>query len=355
MQRLRLYDARVSRLPSAIGLCSSDIVGLAQVLNSAERRLIESKEAGDEGWFGSWAEIAFNVSRSTPYVTMPRSVARLELATVCDKPVAIENQFYEYLRFGNGRMPKQFRAQCEWPLLQILSRNNAPGFVDLTGPPKYIRLYPVDPADVGKRFLVQGRDSTGAAIYSQDGQQQAKGIFTVLQVPNVMVNAPLSASPQPFSAITGYQKDVTAGPVQVFQVDPVTGAEVLIHTMEPGETTGWYRRYYFNNLPNDCCFSSLTPGNVQVTAICKLDPIPVVYDTDYFTLQSLEALIEECQAIRYGDMDVAKAKVFEARHHSKAIGLLNGQLAHFLGKQTPAVNFAPFGSANLERVNVGMI
>lgn len=362
-QRLRLYDCRISRLPGAIGLCASDINGLAGYINSAERRLLTAKEASDEGWWGTWAEVAFNVTQASPYVTMPRSIARAEAFNLCNNPIDLNNQFYEYLRFGNGRLPKLFNNTCR-DRLAAYTRNNAPGFVDITNPPQYILIVPENPNDSGIRILVQGRDSAGNTIYSLDGPNNVQGIYGTLAVPNSMILAPGTASPMPYSVITGYQKDITQGPVQIFQVDPTTGAQVLLHTMQPGETTGWYRRYYFNNLPFDCCTangpvsgcpSTVTPGVVQVTAICKMENIPVAYDTDYLLLQNLEAITEECQAIRYGDIDTPSAKQMEARHHQKAIGLLNGELAHYQGMNDPAVSFAPFGSANLNRVNIKMI
>jgi hypothetical protein len=49
------------------------------------------------------------------------------------------------------------------------------------------------------------------------------------------------------------------------------------------------------------------------------------------------------------------AKQMEIRHHQKAIGLLNGELSHYMGIVSPSVNFAPFGTARLERVKIGMI
>src|SRR3989442_316999 len=116
--RLRGYDFRLSRAPGLLGLCESDTVSVFAALNTAQRQLLLCKEAGDEGWFGTWAEMAFSISRTSPYLTTPREVARLELATVCNRPVPIQNQFYEYLDFGNGRLPK-LRAKTCWPGLQI--------------------------------------------------------------------------------------------------------------------------------------------------------------------------------------------------------------------------------------------
>lgn len=337
------------------------MVGIAAVCNAVQRRLMLAKEAGDEGWWGTWAEIAFRVSRTTPYITMPRQVGRLQMLGVCDQPVDLHNQFYEYLRFGNGRLPKNYIQECHQQVA-VFSRNNTPGFVDLTSAPQYIAVYPVDPIDAGVRVLVQGTDVLGKDIYTMDGSNRIKGVFVDAQAP-FKIASDVEGNPIPFYSITGYQKSGTVGRIEFHQVSPTTGADVTLHSMEPGETTGWYRRYYLNQLPYDCCSgvqgspcsTSANPGTVTVSAIVKLEPIDVGSDTDYFVLQNQEAMIEEAQAVRYGDMDTPNAKQFEARHHSKAIGLLNGELTHYLGKQEPAVQFAPFGSARLCRQKIGTL
>ena len=361
MNRLRLLDLRLGRLPSALGICASDINAIAQRANAAESRLIMCREAGDEGWWGSFAEMAFTVSQSAPYLTLPRNVARLEMVSVCDRPIDLQNSFYEYLRFGNGRLPKQF-VQENHRLTSCYARNNAPGFVDLTNAPQYVAVYITDPADDSTRVLVQGKDPLGQDYWSLDGPNRVKGFFVTCHMPFTLVTD-TAGNPIPFSQITGYQKGGTVGAVQFQQMDPTTGATSLLHTMDPSETTGWYRRYYFDSLPFGCCHSGnpnnpctappVTPPLVQVTAIVKLDPVPVRFDTDYFVLQNAEAIIEECQVLRYEEMDTAAAKGFAISHHRTAIGLLNGELAHYMGVTEAAVSFKPFGSASLERQRIG--
>lgn len=349
MQRLRLYDLRLSRLPTAIGFCRTDIPSIAQYVNGADRRLVMGKEAGDEGWWGTWAEMAFNVGRDNPYLTTPRSVARLELATVCENPVQIQNQFYEYLDFGNGRLPKRFRT-CRPHLVEIFTRNTVPTFVDLTNPPQIIRVYSTDAGDADKRVLLQGTDNNGNVIRSLDTFNPTTGIFVSLASPSTFVDAPMQ-----FNTITGIQKDVTLGDVQIFQVDPTTGQQIKLLTMEPSEQTASYRRYYFDALPSNCCPSVSSANTVTVTAIVKLDLIPVQVDTDYTLIQNAEAIIEECQAIRYSEMDSPGAKQLSRERHNAAIGLLNGELAHYLGTDKPAINFKPFGSARLSKKYVGKL
>lgn len=348
MKRLRLYDMRVGSMPADLGLCASDTVAVANAVNKAQRRLLYAKEAGEEGWWGTYAEIIFNVSRTTPYITLPREIARLEAVTACDQPINVENQFYEYLNFGNGRLPKQFR-QCDRAFItQSMSRNNAVTFTELSNAPQYIKIYVSEASDIGKRVMLEGYDNNSVQIISWDGVNRVNGQFVVL-------NQPFVLSPMTLSRLTGIQKDITDGPIEFFQSDPVTGAEVLLLTMQPSEQTALYRRYYFDNLPCGCCPSpnATTCDSVQVTAIAKLELIPVMVDTDYCLIQNEEAIIEEAQSARYSVIDTPEAKQMAQERHIQAIRLLNGELNHYLGMNSPAVNFAPFGTARLERQRIG--
>lgn len=349
MTKLRLYDLRVSDLPQALGLCAADLGRVAAAVNSAQRRLIFAKEAGDEGWFGTFAEIAFNVCNAGPYITLPREIARLEAVNVIDHPVSIVNQFAEYLQFGNGRMPKLHRSCVCGGACDVRSRNNAVTFTDLTNAPQQIVIFSTNASDNGKRVLIQGLDAAGNVIYTRDGGNQTVGLFVTLAAPFAVAYLPGSPTPMQFAAITGIQKDVTQSPIQIFQQDPVDGTQVLLHTMEPGEQTAWYRRYYFNQLPRP------HPGPIQVSAIAKLELIPVAVDTDYCLIQNPEAITHEAQAIRYSRMDNAEAKQMAQAHHIQAIRLLNGELSHYYGVDEPSVSFKPFGSATLERQRIGMI
>jgi len=314
--------------------------------NTCQRRLLYAKEANEDSWWGTWAEMQFSVNRTTPYLTLPREVARLEMVDVCQRPVQVQNQFFEYLRFGNGRMGQSCRNRC-WPnALQVYSRNVVPTFVDISAPPQILTCYMTDPADAGKRVLLQGTDNNGQTIYSQDGLNQVQGIYVVLRSP--FVSAPVQ-----FNTITGIQKDMTSGNVQIFSTDPATGAQVLLLTMEPSEMTSGYRRYLFDPLRfNQCCPGS-DATSVSLTAIVKLDLIPVQVDQDYLLIQNLEALIEEAQSVRYSEVDNKDSKAMANEKHIQAIRLLNGELGHFLGISEPAVEFAPFGSAKLSRLRIG--
>ena len=395
MTRLRLKDLRDTNALAEQGYCAND-PRIGPLATRAQSRLINAKEDGDEGWWGTWAEMAFTVSHDAPYLTTPREVARLEMVTVCDRAVPINNQFFEYLEFGNGRLPKACGMRHRGHrLIEAYQRNVVPLFVDLGDTPQNIQIFTSDPADVaaGKRVLLQGKDPSGVAVYTLDQSSgfQVQGEYNPLA-------SPFALSPTVWSDITGIQKDITRGYVQIFKVDPTTQESTLILTMEPSEQTAGYRRYYFHNLPrcigsnaspappvdNSIAFGNPdqgivfgnpdagiafgqpqpgiqpipTPAGLRVTALVKLDPVPLVADSDYFILQgdgALEAIIEECQAIRYSTMDTTEAKQMSRERHNLAIQLLNGTLTHYMGIDKPAVSFKPFGSARLERVHIGMI
>lgn len=331
-----------------MGICQNNVNALANVVNSAQRRLLYAREGGEEGWYGTWAEIVFNVSRAEPYITLPREVARLEAINVCNTPVMIQNQFFEYLTFGNGRMPKDWQ-QHQGEVRQMYSRNNAVTFTEMSNTPQFISAYATDELDVGKRILVQGLDADSNTIYSLDGAGQVTGSFLSLAFPTPVTTA------MTLSQLAGLQKDITFGPVRIYQHDPTTGDEVLLLTMQPGEQTAQYRRYYLHNLPCNCCQSPNDPSLVQVTALAKLEPLPVRVDTDWLLIQNLEAIIEECASIRYSEMDTMQAKQMAAERHRQAIGLLNGELNHYIGKESIAIGFSPFGSAKLGRQRIGTL
>jgi hypothetical protein len=368
-QRLRLYDFRMSRGPKAVGLCAGDLAGCAKIANAADMRLAFAKEGGDAGWVGSWAEMVFSVDRCKPYITLPRNVARVEAFDACTKPIPLNNQFAEYLLFGDGRMPKTGANRGGWLGRgygcdsAAYTRNNAVTFTDLSDGPQQIQIYATNPADYGKRVLVQGLDQNNAAVYSVDGNSNVMGEFVTLATP-------FATTVNTFTSLSGIQKDVTIGEVQLFQIDPNWGSMELLSTMEPGEQVASYRRYYLHNLPRNCCSYArgiLVPHApvscdcpyrpkeyALVTALVKLDLVPVTYDTDYFLSQNLEALIAECQSVRYSEMDDANAMQKSAERHLAAIRLLIGQQTHVEGKNNPAVIFRPFGSADLRRVNISM-
>ena len=341
-RRLTFSDALNSGLPKAVGLCQQDRADVAAYVNEAQEHLITDPLAPDEGFWGGWAHMRFNVTvtNNTAKITTPREVARIIVLDICNRPRQIRNGFYEYLQFGTGLQPKPCNTAC-CGTQQAFDRDCVPTLTDFpANAPQFLRFFPTNAADVGKRIVVQGPDKNGIQVLGLDPQ-------TGLAIPGetVFLQFPFSTSVNEYQNVTGLLKDETNGPVQIYTVDPATLAQTLLSSMETNETSASYRQYFLNGLPTHCCNQPL--GSVQVDAQCKLDFIPVESDTDPLIIQSIPALIEECQAIRYSRMDSQQAPALEAKHHARAISILNGQLDHYLGKVRTAVNVPIFGSNRL--------
>lgn len=338
-----------SRGPGLLGLCQSDVTGACSLINAAVERLIYAPEVGDAGWIGSWAEIAFELTQEDPFLTTPFDVARIMSLDVCTNPVPVRNQMFEYLLYGFGRLPKsncQARNRCA--PIAAYERGVFPTFSDIVPPDKIVRVYLSDSGDEGKQVLLQTKDANDQIRYSLNGAIQVIGDVLTLVPPFV-------DSPAVVSKVIGVQKDVTLGPVNFYEVDTVTGDQRLILTMQPSETTAAYRRYYVSGLPRSCCNLPDGSTTVQVTALCQLTFVPVTTPTSWLLIPNIEALIHECQAIRYDGIDEPAAKQMSLLHHRSAIRLLNGQSIHEAGKESPSVAFSPFGSAHLACARVGTV
>jgi hypothetical protein len=345
----RLMDFMASRGPGLLGLCATDVAGCAAVVNAASERLLYAKEVGDSGWIGTWSEMQFQISQEDPFITTPFNVARIQSLNLCTYPIPLENEFFSYMRFGFGRWPKSTCTANTCAPLTAYDRGKFPTFSDIIPPDKKVRVVLTDAGDVGKRVLLQSLDGNDQPRYSLDGTIQVTGDFLELV-------APFVDSPAIVNKVTGIMKDVTLGPVSFYELDTIAATQRLILTMQPGETTASYRRYYVGGLPKNCCdLPDSTADEVQLTALCQLAFVPVAVTTDWLVVPSVEALIHEAQAMRYDGVDEPSAKQMALLHHRSAIRLLQGQSIHEQGALSPAVEFSPFGSAKLSRSRIGSL
>lgn len=341
MDRPTFMLARSSGLPGHIGLCAEDISDVAAAVNEAQLSLMIDPEKPDEGWWGGWVKMVFNltVTNFAAQIVTPRDIATIIVYDVCQRPRPLRNGFYEYLQFGIGERPRACAPFCDRPQ-QAFERDNVPLLAPFpaTGPQR-IRVYITNSADVGKRLIVQGTDQNGNIVYGVDTTTGA-----AILGERVGFTMPFASSAFQYQTITGLLKDVTLGPVLIFAVDS-NGNQTQISSMEPSETSAAYRLFQLDGLPPNCC--NTPTGQVQVQAQCKLDFVPVQSDTDYLCIPNIPALDEECQARYFSRIDTTTAAKLEAKHHARAISYLVGQLDHQMGKVRTAISVPLFGSAKL--------
>ena len=344
MNRPTLASFRAQWPAESTGTCKAD-PAVITYCNEATERLLLDVLTPDEGWWGGWVtlNLTATVVNGSAYVVTPREIARLIVTSVCQHPVAIRNGFYEYLQFGRGLQPKNCRSGHCGSQFQAYERDNVVTLAPMLTTPQKIRVYPTDSRDSGLRVLLQGKDQNGQVVLTTDPNTgtSAPGEYLSLKFPFVDSLNTYSAP------LTGIQKDQTYGPLQFFQVDPISGAEVALSAMEPNEDVASYRRYLVNGIPshNLCCVAPSSP--LQMTAQGRLEFIPVESETDYLTIQCVPALVEEAQSIRFSKMENGAQQ--SAFHHLRAIALLNGQLDLYEGKVNTAASVPIFGSRRLQR------
>lgn len=341
MNRPTLAIIRNAELPQILGECSANLAAIRSIVNRAQRRLIYDPLAPDDGWWGGYAEMVFTATVDAygqAYLTTPRDVARLAGMTICGCPARMRNRFYEYMVFGNGLKTGQRCWRNLSSQIEAIERDTVPTLTDLVGT-KQLRFYLSDPGDVGLKITAQGLDANSKPILDAD-VLTGRAIFGE----KIELQYPFNTSVNTFSKITGLMKPNTLGQITIVQVD-TDGNESDLSVMEPGETTAAYRRYVLTGLPRLCC--SGTNGQVTVSAMAKLDLVPAMSDSDALLIWNTEALIEECQAVLYSSMDSPNASNKMAEHHRWAIGLLFGELDHYLGKANTAISCPIFGSDRL--------
>jgi hypothetical protein len=350
--RATVHDLRASDTFKALGICESDLPKVLSWINRATRRLLFAPQSGEEGWWGTYAKVVFNVDPAAPFITTPRQIARLSALDLCRHPIRVQNQWFEFLDFGVG-LQKQFTTGCASVAsacgpIQAFDRGLVPTTNDLSAGSQ-LRITWTDNGDNLKQLFFSGLDINGMAIAALDNGVQINA--TPLTIDS---SQPFVQSTIKFNRLDNIAKDVTLGFVNVYAIDP-NGVQTLLQTLDPNQTTAAYRRYFIQNIPNRCHDCDSSAGTVQVTAIAKLDYIPVTCDPDFLIIGNMEALEEEMLAIRLNRMDDPAAKKESRQHHLNAIGYLNGELIHVEGKKRPALNYRPFGNATLERAGLQMI
>lgn len=344
MNRPTLSSFRASWPAETMGICTAD-PAVTRYCNESQERLLMDPLCPDEGWWGSWITMAFNatLTGTNLYITTPREIARLIVLGVCQEPLHIRNGFYEYLKYGEGLLPKTCQALGCGSTFQAIEQDNVCSLNPLRTGPQILRCYMGDSRDAGMRVLAQGLDQNNMPISTTDPGTglTAPGEYMVLK-------SPLVDSVNHFSKLTALLKDETYGQVQIFQVDPGTGLEYSLSVMQPNEGSGWYRRYLIDGVPsnNMCCSNA---GTVPIKAEARIDFIPVVNEVDFLAIPNVPALIEEAISIRYSRMDSPNSKQQSVNHHTAALGLLNGQLDLYLGKTSTAVKVPIFGSNRMTR------
>lgn len=311
--RTTVAQLKESRIPKVLGICADDPRVLEYCNEAMERLMARGK------WVGTYQK--YRICTSDGCLTWPRQILGIEAVSLCNIPMRIRNEWFEFLEFGTGL---QTPSDCG---LQLFDRGMACAFNDIAGTNKKIKVYADVTEDEDAQILLQGYDENGIWIRTEVDGEWVDGEYVDLAV------SPGTLSTKKFSVLTGVQKPVTNGIIRLYEynVDDTTQRAIAIY--EPDETVPVYRRSLITGLVNSgrCCGASEDCDTKTVTVMAKLRFIPVAKDTDYLPIGNLAAIKDMVQSIRKMENNLFEdAKKYEA----SAINELERELKEYLGDGT---------------------
>lgn len=283
--------------------------------------------------FGKWVGLVQRIAfcHQSACITLPYNVESiLEMAGPCGVPVAVRNQWFEFLPGG----PWQQERCNKWVDLAV-PRGIVPTAFDICGT-KYLRVYADLPEEDGAQILIQGLDENGLRVRTLVGGEWIDGELIDLD------NATPQLSTKLWTKIESVQKPLTVGTVQIYMVDPDDTAtnQGLLALYQPNETIPNYQRFYMPCL----CASADHPRHI--TLLVKMKYVPMIRDTDLFPITSYDAaMFLSMSQYFWGAEQYEKAQALEA----KALQALNNELKQALGGQQPIprVKYAGVGNRPL--------
>lgn len=252
-------------------------------------------------------------------LTLPREVAKIVKAHVNGQYAAVQSTWYNFLSngpgFGDGH------HEDGYYLGTLEDRGFACTQYDIPhGHAMHLMMVSDRTEDDGVKVLVRGNDETGREVHV--GTKQWGELIPL----HGGLDAEAWISESRFSTIASIQKPVTKGYVYVSAIWPEQGIRYFLGSIHPDETIPQYRRYYSGELPWCSCTAKdgtyVAPIPNRIDALCRLQYVPAVHDSDVLLIQNRGALKMCLKALRLEDAEkLEEAAAFEGT----AVRLLSEQ------------------------------
>ena len=325
------------RIAKHLNLCATD-TRTTEYINEATRRLIESGK-----WKNTYGK--FTICATEGCIAWPRQIETIERVAVNEAVGVVRNQWFEFVETGYGLLDNKDNVG-----VQILDRGESPTQSDMSGAGKKVRVYAFLEADAGKTITIQGYDSNNNWVRTLKSGSGSTAVYQDGEVVT-LINGYVDTTTT-FKSITGIQKDVTQGNVQLYELKDASAPTLAdLATYEPNETLPSYRRSLIPSLAGAGGCESGTDKKVAVTVIAKLRFIDAVNDNDVLLISDLYAIKNMALAIKLEEnRDFGAAE----QYRTLAFDSLQRQLANHLGDGvTPVVqmtNFNVHGGGGIESV-----
>jgi hypothetical protein len=259
----------------------------------------------------------------------PRQIRTIEAFAVCKTPGVIRSEWFEFIGYPNGI---GLQDEDNMPGTMLLDRGTACAFDDVqatTAAPRKIKVVADQAVDVGKKITLRYIDSNGQKTYSSIGGVVQEGVQLTLVAPPAGVFTPTNVAT---AGLYHVVKETTQYPVRLYEVDGNTLAVTkMLAQYEPSETVPIYRKSFvpgFTNMSECENASADCTVNKQITALVKLQHVPVVVDNDPLVIGNIAALKLMVMAILREEQNRHdEAAVLEAKANRE----LDGELSSYLG------------------------
>jgi hypothetical protein len=331
---ITLAAAQDSRLLRISGVCSQS-QQFIDLLNNATRLLLKR---------GNW-EATIQFADTCIYgntVTWNRYVGTvLALHVNCGSTIPM-NLWFDWVDPGDAEARDRFHFWHKHGCgtVYTVAIGNSPVFNQIHPPQaEYIQVFITNPADIGKTITFFGIDDQRQPVITrrpdgtfQTGEQMTLGI-------------PYTMSTKLYLHVDRVVKDPTVGRLNVFRFDPTQSLTLPLAVYEPNETAPMYQQSRVPNYRAGCGCPLL------VSAMVKVAYVEVQQPTDWVQINNLDALALAMQSVKHSDAyDHVGAEAAMAR----AVRDLNYQLRDRFPLEQTTVSLRPFGTATLNKLNLGM-
>lgn len=314
-----------------LGVCE-DSPKVAQYLNEAEQRILNRSDKPT----GSLVRLRTCAGENN-CVSWSRQIQTIEAFAICNTPITIRPGEWEFIGYPSGNGIRDEDS----PGTMLIDRGTSCAFDDVIATdaaPRRIAAIAANVADVGKKIVLRYYNSSGQKVYSSiDGiVQEGQELTLVSPLAVFPANAAVTSANVATGGLYHVVKEVTEYPVYLYEYDPTAVVDPdsitkMLAQYEPSEEVPIYRRSFVPGLStwaacsggNEDCTS-----NKAITALVKLQHVPVVVDNDPLVIGNIAALKLMVMAIM---REEANRNEESAILEAKAKAEIDGELSSYLG------------------------
>jgi hypothetical protein len=332
MRTLTLKESRPG-ISEVLDKCENNPL-VARRANEAQERLLNRPDKP----VGSWARYRVCAGEDG-CMAWPRQIQTIEAFAICSTPGVIRSEWFEFIGWPNGI---GLQSPENMPGTMLIDRGTACSFdnvVATVAEPRRIAAIASNVADVDKKITLRYYTSTGQKKYTSIGGvvQEGQQLTLVAPGPPFPGNAAnVTSSDVRTDGLYHVVKDVTDYPIYLYEYNPtpiVGPASItkMLAQYEPSETVPIYRKSFVPGFTSMGACAQATGDcttNKQITALVKLQHVPVVVDNDPFVIGNLAALVLMVTAIRRERQNrFAEAATLKQLAREE----LDGELSSYLG------------------------